>query len=332
MVERAEANGSPKSPAQKKQSSTDTPTSPPDTPAVTDVAVAPVVVAAVAPPPRCGKERLLLAEAVKRLTNQTREGNTAVAYDPKTAEYYAYCDHEYGHAHVQSRYTVTQEKLFDFLFYHAFRNKYPVGGSTRKNAHGFKPLDYDVVRTFYAAHVKYQVENPTDEGHQIPDPDDPLGYDALNTYKAVVLNVWSEQAASNCNSTSWDLIFTARVKQLINLVRRRKSRIKRKNYAEKIDGDFTPFTSIGQVGNIEEQFWLNGKTARGCLPGLRNRYVFLQCYSGLLRSESMFLGELSDMVNIEYERRRDMDAYEILVLQIATGKSFLFVDCRLNTY
>ena len=38
------------------------------------------------------------------------------------------------------------------------------------------------------------------------------------------------------------------------------------------------------------------------------------------------------MVNIEYERRRDMDAYEILVLQIATGKSFLFVDCRLNTY
>jgi len=224
---------------------------------------------------------------------------------------------------------VTQEKLFDFLFYHAFRNKYPVGGSTRQNAHGFKALDYDVVRTFYAAHVKYQVENPTDEGHEIPDPDDPLGYDAVNTYKAVVLNIWSEQAASNCNSTSWDLIFTARVKQLINLVRRRKSRIKRKNYAEKIDGDFTPFTSIGQVGNIEEQFWLNGKTARGCLPGLRNRYVFLQCYSGLLRSESMFLGELSDMVNIEYERRRDMDPYQILVLQIATGKScFLFFVCQ----
>jgi len=56
---------------------------------------------------------------------------------------------------------------------------------------------------------------------------------------------------------------------------------------------------------------------------LRNRYIFLQCYSGLLRSETMFLGELSDMLTIEYQRQQDCDPYEILILQIAAGKSLL---------
>jgi hypothetical protein len=37
----------------------------------------------------------------------------------------------------------------------------------------------------------------------------------------------------------------------------------------------------------------------------------------------MFLGELSDMVGLEYQRSQDSDPFFILVMQIATGKLLL---------
>jgi hypothetical protein len=35
----------------------------------------------------------------------------------------------------------------------------------------------------------------------------------------------------------------------------------------------------------------------------------------------MFLGELSDMLNIEYQKSSDSDPFFMMVMQIATGKS-----------
>jgi hypothetical protein len=77
---------------------------------------------------------------------------------------------------------------------------------------------------------------------------------------------------------------------------------------------------MAQVGNIEAALWDHGKTIRESVPGVRNWYILLQCYSGLLCHESMFLGELSDMLGIEYQRNHNSDPFFILVIQIATGK------------
>ena len=115
----------------------------------------------------------------------------------------------------------------------------------------------------------------------------------------------------------------------MNLVKEHKRRIKRKLYDEKVDHEFTPFTSMAQVGNIEQAFWDHGKTVRESLPSLRNRCVFLLCYSGLLRHESIFLGELSDMLHIEYQKSSDNDPFFIMVMQIATGKSSSSCFCLL---
>jgi hypothetical protein len=48
---------------------------------------------------------------------------------------------------------------------------------------------------------------------------------------------------------------------------------------------------------------------------------------GLLHHESMFLGELSDMVGIEYQRSQDCNHFFSLVMQIATGKCISVVAC-----
>jgi hypothetical protein len=77
---------------------------------------------------------------------------------------------------------------------------------------------------------------------------------------------------------------------------------------------------VSKVGNIENAFCDHGETIRESVSSLRNQYIFLQCYSGLLCSESMFLGELSDMLGMKYQRSRNSDPFFILVMQIAAGK------------
>jgi hypothetical protein len=259
----------------------------------------------------------VLAAVVATVRINSRPENTSKAYDPKNREYMAFCDHAYGDSPIACRYTVGTEKVFLFLFYHAFRDHYGRGGKSRADFHGFSGPDYDKVTTQWAAYKGRFARGEIDD---IPDPKKPLQADAINTYKSILYNQWYDQASNGANSLTWELIYTRKCKEIVNLVKERKQRIKRKNYAEKIDGEFTPFTSMAQVGNIEAAFWDHGKTIRESVPSLRNRYIFLQCYSGLLRQESMFLGELSDMLGIEYQRGRDSDPFFILVMQLATGK------------
>jgi hypothetical protein len=260
----------------------------------------------------------ILGGVVRTVVMATRPLNTTLAYDPKAKEYDTFCDHVYKAKSPSTRYTVGTEKVFLFLFYQAFRNKYKRGGISKGEPHGFDTGDYDTVVAQWA---RYNSCFESGEIEDIPDPSNPCHFDSLNTYKTVLQNVWSDQASQGANGLTWELIFTRKCKELMNLVKERRRRIKRKLYAEKVDHEFTPFTSMAQVGNIEQAFWDHGKTVRESLPGLRNRCIFLLCYSGLLRSESMFLGELSDMLCIEYQRSRDSDPFFIMVMQIATGKS-----------
>jgi hypothetical protein len=269
----------------------------------------------------------ILGGVVRTVTMAGRPLNTTLAYDPKAKEYYSFCDHVYADYHTSTRYTVGTDKVFLFLFYQSFRGKYKRGGRKKGVAHGFSSEDYDNVVSEWAG---YKSCFDTGEIEDIPDPDNPCHYDNLNTYKTVLQNVWSDQASMGANGLAWELIFTRKCKELMNLVKERRRRIKRKLYDEKIDHEFTPFTSMAQVGNIEQAFWDHGKTVRESLPGLRNRCVFLLCYSGLLRHESMFLGELSDMLFVEYQRSRDSDPFFIMVMQIATGKSSCVCSCCLS--
>jgi hypothetical protein len=225
--------------------------------------------------------------------------------------------------HESLRYTVTTGKMYEFLFYHSMRNKYKQVGKRKKGAHGFDSNDFDIVLQVYGCLVD---SSSASSSADVPDPKNPVGYDLVNTYKSVVYNIWMTQVANQSNNLSWDMIFTMPCKELMTMVKNRKQRIKRQTYQEKIDADFAPFTSLSQIGSIEKALWDYGSTTmKGALPGLRNRFAFLACFSGILRSESVFLGELSDMFGIEHKRERDPHPYFISIMQIATGKFFVFV-------
>ena len=277
-------------------------------------------------------EALSVQELVIREINlANRKPNTMKAYDPKVLEYYSFCDHVYMHDHVSIRYTVDDKKMFSFLFYHAMRNKYSVGGKNRTRcANRFDPADYDTVWQQFlpivAALRQYDGNPPADVHETFKDPENPLGYDQLNTYKAVVRGIHAEQVQQGANNKAFEFVLTHQCKALLKMVKDRHARVGKATYREKLQGDFSPFTSIGQVDSIEQKFWDKGKRSfRAAFCEMRNRCTFLSCYSGLLRHESMFLGELSDMVGLEHHKERDPHSIFLMVMQIATGKRFLFL-------
>jgi hypothetical protein len=88
---------------------------------------------------------------------------------------------------------------------------------------------------------------------------------------------------------------------------------------------------MAQVGNIEQAFWDHVKMVWESLPALQNWCVFLLCFSGLLRHESMFIGEeLSNAIHIEYQKSSNSNSFFIMVMQVAMGKSSCACWCLLS--
>lgn len=144
---------------------------------------------------------------VHQINRKTRRANTAAAYDPKAEEWGQFVDTVYCSQHASIRYTVTSEKLYRFLFYHAFRNKYNRkrkhgSGKTNMSKHGFNYEDYTrVVGTYtkaaeaYAERVRTKLVDADVEQFEPPEPDDPVGYDQINTYLFTVQNIFKQQVS-----------------------------------------------------------------------------------------------------------------------------------------
>jgi hypothetical protein len=214
---------------------------------------------------------------------------------------------------------VTEEKLFLFLFYHSYRSKKKSGGGKRQ-ADGkrlpqeFDPADYDKVWGLFGS-------TQLSEGESAPDPKDPLGFSTVNQYKAAVRKEYDDQRTMNANALLWEQVCTPRVKELMNMVSKRKSRIRRENFAEKLDQEFSPFTTLTQVPDIEEWMWHNGKDSpRSAFSALRNRFAFLQTFTGALRHEALFHAELSDLLGLIVPKEVEDDLF-IFIMQMDQGKT-----------
>ena len=267
------------------------------------------------------QQNATMRQAVQSINLAARKENTSKAYDPKAREFFDFCNYLYGHEHESVRYTVDSTKLFQFLSYQAFRSRCKRGGlrkGVEQQHSAFNPQEYRQIKDSYQTAVK----NHFEKGEEIPDPEDPLGFDQVNTYCSTVRNIWSAQVAHGCNTRAWDLVYDANCRELMDMVKKRRTRIKRKRYDEKLDGEFNPFTTLEQIKPIERWLWDHGKTLRcKCLMGLHSCFAFLECYGGVLRCESIFLGELSDMLLLDIQRKDDADRMEVMVMQIATGKT-----------
>ena len=212
----------------------------------------------------------IMAQAVQQINLSNRRQNTASAYDPKADEWDAFCSHYASGEQLATRYTVTSDKLYAFLCYQAFRNQRKRGGGKRQSDGSrpkaeFDPQEFEGIFTRYGAAVNSM------DGEPIPDPEKPVGYDTVHTYKCVARNIWLSQVSRGANLFSWDLIYDARCRELLSMVKSRRQRIRRANFEEKLDHEFTPFTSLDQVGQVESWIWNHGKhSTRQSLAAFRN--------------------------------------------------------------
>jgi hypothetical protein len=134
-------------------------------------------------------------QVVQQTNQQNRPLNTAAAYDPKTAEWDAFCNHYYQHQPLQSRYsTVRQDKLYAYPVYHAYREQRKRGGTRVaggiREAVVFDPSEFNEILKMYG---ELDMLNP--DVSIVPDPKNGLACDQMNTYRSAVRKIWSSSSA-----------------------------------------------------------------------------------------------------------------------------------------
>ena len=143
------------------------------------------------------------------------------------------------------------------------------------------------------------------------------------TYLAAVKSLMCTQRLYGYITLKGDDIMTDRMKLLIKEVKTRKNAVTKALFKEQITEEYQPFKMIGEVPKIEEWLWNNANcTASFGASSLRNRFQFLATLCGVLRSESLFKADLSDLCDIiiDSEVSKEPSPYHIVVLQIGEGK------------
>ena len=79
----------------------------------------------------------IFTRVVNEQTEDERPENTRAAYDPKVTEFHEFCDKLFPSLSAASRYLVTPDKVYNFLFYQCYRTK----RKTRKTSSNF--FDYN---------------------------------------------------------------------------------------------------------------------------------------------------------------------------------------------
>lgn len=118
--------------------------------------------------------------------------NTAIAYEPKSLEFRNFCRAHYTDRHMDPAFieTVTEEKLYGFLFYQSYREpknrgKRRVGEEPR--AAGY--FDYSDFKRILAL-----------ESQELSNMGNVVGYDVVNQYMCAILKMWEYQRDMGANN------------------------------------------------------------------------------------------------------------------------------------
>ena len=160
-----------------------------------------------------------------------------------------------------------------------------------------------------------------------PTPQNPIGFSVFQSYKAALKQLYREQQANHGASVtnSWEHVWLPHFDKLRDHVKMRRQAVKRKNYQEKVDGAFAPYTIVDHYGEIENKFFesiYDCANIRSIITGFRHRFCFLYLTSGILRCESVYQAELSDFQAIVMKNEeRDLHPLLLMIMQIPFGKT-----------
>ena len=258
--------------------------------------------------------------AVLQQISLGRPRSTRNVNDPKIQEYYDYCLSLYGNSDPYYC-NLDDNKVFNFMFYQSMREPRQQGGKKNRTRLGFDRADFDSIMQQYRAWMATEDDMNATSSSPPPEPENSLGPNSFAQYKSCLKWIYRDQVARHVTSLTWDQIWTLKCENLQQLVKTRTPANKKKNYHEKVDYEFAPYTVVEDFPKIETETWVSGYgSVRSASAWLRHRYCLLQSTSGILRCESLFKAELSDMLGITVQHEHDPHPLYVLVMQIATGK------------
>ena len=149
-----------------------------------------------------------------------------------------------------------------------------------------------------------------------------LDFDAVNQYKCALKEILMAQRDQRINTERKDDLDSDRMNQLMLTVKRRKNKVTKAMFKERATGAFEPFKMLPQIPRIEKYLWeySNRSYAYGA-AAMRDRFQFLMCLCGVLRSESLYQADLSDLCDFFINQDGEPDHYHIAVLRIGDGKA-----------
>jgi hypothetical protein len=249
----------------------------------------------------------------RRLLNDVSEivpHNTKIAYANFQEEFKGFCDAK--HPADQFPHCVTEEKLFGFLWYQAYREKRP----KNKKHDTFDLADYENV---VAAHPPNRTSQFTDE--ELATSNYP-GYQTWEKCRSAILSLAKDQRDENSNSLRQQDFQTARMDRLKAFVKGRVPHVKISRCDEKMDESSIPYQMLSYVKPLEMEFWkYQSSRLNQAMVSLRNRLFYLLTLAALVRGESLWRCCLSDLSGFYYHARREPHPYQILVAKIAIGKN-----------
>lgn len=267
------------------------------------------------------------AQRVLLENERNRPANTKAAYVPKQNEFKGYC-HVVFH-NEQYPDTITEEKVFGFMYYQAYRTHYNVKkrNSNREQIHmGFDKADYDKVMASVQSQELGYRNAPTlaqvEAGARTSEGQELLGISSFKQYWAAILELHQHQVAYNANNLLKCQLESLRMKALREQVAGRKARVAKALYKEKVSKDINPFLMLEKLDDMEEaMFYASNASRTNGMAGLRNRFTLLCTLQQVTRGESLFKCELSDLIDFVYKSRREPHPYHVLVMQVHTGKT-----------
>lgn len=148
-----------------------------------------------------------------------------------------------------------------------------------------------------------------------------IGYSVMNQCLSAILKLLQWQRDNSSNNLTKEAIKSGRVMAIMKHVENRKVKVSRANYKEKLTHSFAPFRLVGRLGEMEERLWnRNNNSMRNGMAALRDRFTFLETLGAVLRGESLYKGELSDLCDFIHKTRLDPHPFHCLIINIEIGK------------
>lgn len=253
--------------------------------------------------------------------------NTNKAYNSKMAEFVEYCNQIHSEDNCPT--LMTSNKVFPFMLYQIMRDKRP--GGPRKNTDSgghkhFRMEEYKAVSALccnYVAELEEWVRNGRrGEEPYPPESCNPSGFSNITHYKNGLKKLHSAQVSWGWDVAPWDLVWTQLTSTLSKISNKRRERINRSQYKEKRGStSVMQYTMLMHIPKIEEEMWNRKADFRSSVTWMRNRLFFLFTFCGVMRGETLFQMQMSDLALVTHKNENMLHPMTVLLAQFSTGKT-----------